>query len=458
VFVPQDAELTLQGAILYEAGDFHGSGTIRQNGKATVTGDVEMNVDHYDWDGNLASPTETLIDDGSKFTINANSFGAGSAVYSGRTTLNNNATLEVNFTGGFGVWRLAADGVLRINKNGHIAGSPIIVQGQIQAVAGNNHLDAPTTLTAQSLVTISDGATLNINAPTTYGGGVITTDNGLPDTSMLQQFGTASVLGHHRITTGFFDWDPSDATKSNTVISPDGFLDIVAQEIGNGITNPFLILFDRFGFGDDVTINSGMLGVQVGGSARDGEYVNYWTLNKTGRMLLNHTDHPLPTVRGSKLINHGLISGTGEFLNPLENDGEMALGHEGAAGRIAAMNSFLQTADGLLDVDLAGLAPGTGFDQLFLDDGGTLDGTLAVHLLPGFAPSLGDVFRIIESTIGSPITGTFASVQLPPGQWDVIYAPFFVELRYTAVPEPSTLLLASLGLICTIAARRRRSR
>src|SRR5205085_2656633 len=97
------------------------------------------------------------------------------------------------------------------------------------------------------------------------------------------------------------------------------------------------------------------------------------------------------------------------------------------------------TAEGLLDVDLGGLVPGASFDQLYLDDGGVLDGALAVHLLPGFVPSVGNVFRIIEGNIGSTITGTFSSVQLPPGQWDVIYAPLFVDLRFTAVPEPSTL-------------------
>lgn len=182
-----------------------------------------------------------------------------------------------------------------------------------------------------------------------------------------------------------------------------------------------------------------------------------WTLNKTGQINLNQVAHPLPTVRGSKLLSRGTIRGNGQFLNPLQNAGLIEVGYAGAAGTILAKGDFWQDAEGTLQFDLGGLDPGLTYDQFYVDDLASLAGTLEVHLLAGFAPSSGDLFRLIDGGPSATRTGTFDALQLPygPAAWDVIYGPNYVDLRFNAVPEPATwLLLGPGGAIVAIWRRR----
>lgn len=456
VNVHSGAILGLNAGTEFYGGTYTGSGTIRQNGFAAVVTSTTINVAEYDWDGyNLPTPSDTLVEPNATFRLNVESLGGA---YNGHVHLADKAVLDVNILAGFGVWQLGPESELIFLKNGRLQGSPVIVRGLIEAQAGSNHIEAPATLTGSSLVRIADKASLSMKAPFGLGGGVITTESGSPDDSTLHQYATSNVLEHHRITVGYFNWDASDDTNSYTKIQPGAFLDIQAKEIGNGVTDPFLFLFDRNGFGDVVDIDSGTLGVQVGYEGRDGTFPDRWTLNKTGVMNLNWVEHGLPTVRGSKLVNRGLVSGTGEFLNPLDNLAAMEVGHAGDIGFIRLSNVFTQTDEGLMAFELAGLAPTTQHDQIDHAQSMALDGTLRVSLIGGFQPTPGDVFRIITGDIDAPIAGTFAAKELPPGQWDVIYGPYFVDLRYVAVPEPGTvaLVVAALPAIFARAIKRRR--
>jgi hypothetical protein len=69
---------------------------------------------------------------------------------------------------------------------------------------------------------------------------------------------------------------------------------------------------------------------------------------------------------------------------------------------------------GTLDIEIGGLSPGSGYDQLnHILDGGTaqLGGALAVSLINGFTPAAGNSFEIITATGG--ISGAFTSLSLP---------------------------------------------
>lgn len=457
VSVESGAVLGLNAATEFFGGKYTGAGTIRQNGFAAVVADTTIEVAEYDWDGfNLPTPTDTLVEADATFALQVESIGGA---HNGRIHLANHAALDVRILSGFGVWQLGPESELVFLKNGRLQGSPVIVRGLVEAQAGSNHIEAATTLAASSLVRIADKAALSMKAPFGLGGGAITTESGLPDDSLLHQYAAATVLEHHQITVGYFNWDASNDSDSYTRIQPGAFLDIRAKEIGNGVTDPFLVPFDRNGFGDVVDIDSGMLGVQVGHEGRDGTFPDRWTLNKSGVMNLNWVEHGLPTVRGSKLVNRGRISGTGEFLNPLDNLAAIEVGHAGDIGFIRLSNVFAQSDDGLMAFELAGLAPTTEHDQIDHAQSMALDGTLRVALLGGFQPTPGDVFRIIAGDIDAPIAGTFAATELPPGQWDVIYGPYFVDLRYLAVPEPQAIALVALAVpaIFFQAIRRRRN-
>jgi hypothetical protein len=64
-----------------------------------------------------------------------------------------------------------------------------------------------------------------------------------------------------------------------------------------------------------------------------------------------------------------------------------------------------------LEAELGGTLPGIEFDVVTVADTATLDGVLNVTLLDGFMPTLGDKFEIITASGG--IVGTFTSELMP---------------------------------------------
>jgi hypothetical protein len=75
--------------------------------------------------------------------------------------------------------------------------------------------------------------------------------------------------------------------------------------------------------------------------------------------------------------------------------------------------SYTQTVSGALVERIKGLAPGTEYGQITVNNGVSLAGTLEVELFNNFAPSVGNTFLVINKTSAGPIEGTFND--LPEG-------------------------------------------
>jgi hypothetical protein len=136
-------------------------------------------------------------------------------------------------------------------------------------------------------------------------------------------------------------------------------------------------------------------------------------------------------ILGGALRGGGLVTtGSGPIPGQVENrSGTIAPGS--SIGVLNIEGRFANGSNGTLDFELGGLAPATQYDQIVVDGGVTLDGTLAVSLidLGGglFAPSVGDAFQLITATDG--IGGTFQELLLPDGvNWMVNYTSTSVEL------------------------------
>ncbi|MEO0529982.1 MAG: sulfatase-like hydrolase/transferase [Planctomycetota bacterium] len=80
------------------------------------------------------------------------------------------------------------------------------------------------------------------------------------------------------------------------------------------------------------------------------------------------------------------------------------------AGQVRLDGNYVQTADGVLTIDIAGTTPGDGYDQLSITNTAHLDGTLEVSLAGGFTAQAGDAFDVLEA---ATIEGTFANEDLP---------------------------------------------
>jgi len=176
----------------------------------------------------------------------------------------------------------------------------------------------------------------------------------------------------------------------------------------------------------------------AGNASVDGRFVNQGQVNgPSGDARLTFLDD---------------VSGEGHFTgNVLFSDG-YAPGNSPAA---VSFENFAMDASGSLEIELAGLAQGAGYDFIDVSGLAALDGTLEVSLLGGFKPSLGASFEIMRW--GSRL-GAFDSILGLQGEHFALAASYTdSSLVLTAVPEPESylLLLAGLGLL-GFAARRRK--
>jgi hypothetical protein len=124
---------------------------------------------------------------------------------------------------------------------------------------------------------------------------------------------------------------------------------------------------------------------------------------------------PDDAVVDAHVVNHGVVRpGSGTDYS----------------ARLEFAQSYLQSATGVLEIDLAG-STSSQYDRLVVGHDASIDGALEVTLRDGFEPAIGDDFLILSS--GDGLSGVFSSALLPAiGEgmaWSVDYSPFSVTLN-----------------------------
>ena len=103
------------------------------------------------------------------------------------------------------------------------------------------------------------------------------------------------------------------------------------------------------------------------------------------------------------------LFGTGTIVGTVWNHGVLVVGDVGSAGLLTISGDYLQTAAGILALDL-GDASTRHYDTLEVTGRARLDGTLAVALLDDFSIGESDAFAILACT---RLEGDFADYALP---------------------------------------------
>jgi hypothetical protein len=140
-------------------------------------------------------------------------------------------------------------------------------------------------------------------------------------------------------------------------------------------------------------------------------------------------------------------------------------------GQMTVNGNYTEALPGSLQIEMAGTGIGTGHDNLAVNGLVTLSGGLDVLL--AFAPTLGQTFEVLSNDSIDPIVGSFAGK--PQGSTFLTNfsgTPYAFQISYfgangndndviltsVPVPEPSTIVLGTLGLLGLWGYARRRPR
>lgn len=155
-------------------------------------------------------------------------------------------------------------------------------------------------------------------------------------------------------------------------------------------------------------------------------------------------------------IRGGTFSGTGIVRGDVETGGVLAPGDP--TGTLTIHGNYSQTSGGTL-MEEVGWINGANATLLKVNGTAKLSGTLALSLLTGYTPMIGDTFTLI--TFASE-TGSFSNVtgtDLGNGEvLALIYSStdILAEVEHGSVttPEPGSGLMLLMGFLAAVAALR----
>ena len=181
-----------------------------------------------------------------------------------------------------------------------------------------------------------------------------------------------------------------------------------------------------FSQGTKLTNNGGL--IELLDAAKLTAHSALQLLQTSGTISLNAATMTVPfgiDLNGGQLIGNGTITG------PVRNNGgSVAPGF--SPGKITIEGNYTQGADGVLNMEIGGNTPGSGYDQLRVIGTATLGGTLNLKLINGFNPRLGDVFEIIDP---NAVAGEFARINAEGFGVQANYAAGGITVTVTSVPD-----------------------
>ncbi len=77
------------------------------------------------------------------------------------------------------------------------------------------------------------------------------------------------------------------------------------------------------------------------------------------------------------------------------------------------IGNYIPSSTGVLEIELGGVTPDTGYDHINITGNANLNGTLNISLIDGFVPAPGDSFIILTTT--GTVSDSFVTILKPTG-------------------------------------------
>ena len=217
------------------------------------------------------------------------------------------------------------------------------------------------------------------------------------------------------------------------------------------ISNEGRVITDTLNVADRGTVN-----IFTGGTLQ----TDVLTIDPFGLVFLSFGVIEPYTTASTTIVKEGAtLAGIGTINGDVFNEGHVRPGN--SPGELIIVGRYTQNTSGVLHLEIAGSGPGQS-DRLTVLGGGTLDATIEVSFIDGFAPKMGDTFDLIQ--ISGTINGNFTHIRVRNLAEGFLFTSDFVDgsLHFTAlndgvfVPEPSAFTLAALSLLGLLGCGRQR--
>jgi autotransporter-associated beta strand protein len=323
--------------------------TLRQNGRASFSGDFNI----------PRNPTTTAGT--ADITVEGASVPGGFGGRADFSTYSTAGDAVINTYGGTVAG--AYGGTTRFDYEGragnatliaHGPGVPSAAGGQIEFARGANGDNAKVITLAGGVFNISGNYFYNVTTTGSIEGG-----------------GTY-VLGGAELETGSRN---TDTTVSGQIVDPQG------SNPGGRLTKVGTGTLTLSG----INTYSGLTKVNGGAIAVNGSIAGNAQVNSGG------------TLKGTGTIGGTITVNAGGVLAP------------GASPESLSVGALMMMPGSMIAMEIGGTTPASQYDQLLATGAVAFDGTLAVSLINGFSPNVGDTFNLFDGTI----SGAFDVLNLP---------------------------------------------
>ena len=438
-------DLTVSGNLNWNSGTLTGSGTLAIGGGLWIASNTSKTLDGWQlthagsgaWSGDgalkLRNNAQIVNQAGATLEIsgagelsfdnpNGGTFSNAGAIIRRSNPGTTLITIEMDNSGSITV----ESGSIKLTKSSHtLNGSYAVQAGALIEVTGGVHTMENTAISGAGEVRFDD-------VPLTCTGAGISVAS--PATLSLQSNGTIISGDGPLQIGGFLDWQGGTIGGSGALQVDDGLL--VSSNDTKTLSGRTLM---HGGSGSwsgsgDIRLTNGAEIVNQAGALLDildnaefeflapggGQVTNLGTIRKSagdGTTIVKvdfDNDGVLDiangTVRFTTTLDNdsGTIQGSGTLdVSPIafQNAGMIAPGS--SPGILSVQGSYSQAADGILNIELGGVDPGSGYDRLAVSAAANLDGTVNINLTNNFFASVGDTFAVLTA---NSLNGQFATV------------------------------------------------